>query len=200
MAWDKGFNFRATSGYVTDGANETYVINTEVYPITRNSVTFGWTAASAQRASANRSTGVDRRLAGINYLNPPNNSTFQVDLPAPGTYDISMAAGDASDPNHIYAEVYDDTSLLFTVADAAPGAGNFVDANNATYSAANWPANNTARRVVFSSSVLKVLVGNADGSYHVFAHLFVSQVETGPDPSFRVQSFRPAIFSPGIAR
>src|SRR5205809_595690 len=100
MSWDKGFNFRDSIGYVTDGTNETYVRDTgDVYPVTRNAVTFGW---NSNLGGADRNSAIDRRLAGLNYSSPGTSFTFQVDLTAPGTYDISLALGDATfTGNHI---------------------------------------------------------------------------------------------------
>ena len=42
-----------------------------------------------------RSTTVDPRLAGINYAFNGTPATFSVDLPASGTYNLSLAMGDA---------------------------------------------------------------------------------------------------------
>src|SRR3990167_6684343 len=92
MAWDKGFDFRNTSAYVTDPADHTYVLHTETYPTTRNGVTFGWSAGTID--SRDRDSGIDARLAGINF--GAATGTFRVDLPATGDYDVRIASGDAS--------------------------------------------------------------------------------------------------------
>ena len=51
-----GFNFRATSGFVTDAGDETYDVGS-AYPVTRTGRTFGWEqAASHPRSLRPRST------------------------------------------------------------------------------------------------------------------------------------------------
>ena len=67
-AWAIGFDFRASSNYVTDPAGDTYVLPSTAYPTTFNGVNFGWTNVSLVQAR-NRSTGVDPRLAGMNFAN-----------------------------------------------------------------------------------------------------------------------------------
>ena len=42
-----------------------------------------------------RSTTVDPRLAGINYAENGTPATFYVNLPSAGTYNLSLAMGDA---------------------------------------------------------------------------------------------------------
>ena len=92
-AWAIGFDFRASSNYVTDPPGDTYVLASTAYPTTFNGVNFGWTNVSLVQAR-NRSTGVDPRLAGMNYVTNGSPATFYVDLPASGTYNLSLAMGD----------------------------------------------------------------------------------------------------------
>lgn len=87
-----GFNFRATSGYVTDPANTTYSIG-DTYPQTRNGITFGWTGSPAAPTTRNRSTTVNAKVAGINFAAAASPLTFRIDLPAAGSYDIGCALG-----------------------------------------------------------------------------------------------------------
>lgn len=56
MSVDVGFDFRATSTFVTDPANCTYVID-DLYPTTRGGVTFGW---AVHRAGARWLAGAAR--------------------------------------------------------------------------------------------------------------------------------------------
>jgi hypothetical protein len=91
-------NFRSTSGYVTDGAGQTYVLATDTYPTTRGGVTFGW-ETPGPTGHANRSTSLDVRLAGIGYrVNSSGGAAgiFRVALPATGTYNLRLAMGDAN--------------------------------------------------------------------------------------------------------
>jgi hypothetical protein len=152
-SWDKGINFRASSGYVTDGANFTYSLGV-AHPETRNGVTFGWEISGVP--VANRSTSYDVRLAGIAYESNDGSHqrAFRVDLPTAGTYAIRLALGDAtSGQGYQYAQFRDDTTAFATIADTdGTAAANFDDATGTGYSAAAWPGSNTAITHTFSSN------------------------------------------------
>lgn len=180
MSWDKGFNFRGTSGFVTDGANETYVLLADTYPQTRNTVTFGWTGAPY--SSEDGSASDDRRLAGQNTIDPGHTETFRVDLPSAGAYTVRLAMG-----HHTYGAgapgmeivIKDDTTALLTIGPHPTTAANYYDAADASYSAAAWPGSNTASgSLTFATTTMNVVVdGGPD--YAAIAHLFVSQVSGG---------------------
>ena len=93
QTWQQGFDFRNTANFVKDPPGATYVLSTTAYPTTVNAVGFGWTNPSLVEAR-DRSTGVDPRLAGINYAVNGSQVTFYVDLPAAGTYNLALAMGD----------------------------------------------------------------------------------------------------------
>ena len=192
MAWDKGWNFRATSGYVTDGTNETYCLQ-EVYPVTRNGVTFGWDTATASDDARDRNNTTDRRLAGINATGgsdtPPH--TFRVDLPASGDYIISLATGDFNfDQSQTRVFFYDNTTLLFTIStDVNCAAANFIDANGTKWSAAAWPGSNTTKTLTFATTTFKMVTGVSTPS-HIqtsAAHLFLSQIGGGGGGGFLIR-------------
>ena len=183
MAWDKGFNFRKTSAYVADGADETYVLGDSEgdYPITRNGVTFGW-GESTDVGSDDRNSGIDRRLAGINYtIQTTKVCPFLVDLPSSGDYTIRLAEGDyGSAQGNQWVEFFDNTTSLFTVNNTAVAQATYYDATNTNYSTANWPGNNTAVQKTFATTTFKMVIGKATGTgYTVIAHLFISQVAGG---------------------
>ena len=92
--WQQGFDFRNTSTFVTDPSGDTFVGPTTAYPTKNNEGTFGWVKTSLVQAR-DRSTAVDPRLAGINFVNNGAPATFYVDLPSAGTYNLSLALGDA---------------------------------------------------------------------------------------------------------
>ncbi len=92
-AWDKGFDFRATAGFVTDPADCTYVLISDTSPTTRNGATFVWTNTGGLD-SRDRTTSGDTRLSGINFATA--NATWTLTLPGAGVYDIWMACGDAA--------------------------------------------------------------------------------------------------------
>ncbi len=174
MPFDCGINFRDTSGFVTDGTNETYCLGAvdTAYPTTRAGFTFGWVATSGldQR---DRNSGVDRRLAGMNF-SPTPGDYFRLDLPSAGNYDIHLALGDDSGGNPVEWKLQDTTTLLHTYT-GTPGSGNFQDASGATLSAANWPGNEAAlANQTFATTQLRLVV-NGTGN-NVVAHLRVVAV------------------------
>ena len=181
-AWQKGFDFRGTSGYVSDATNCpvaaacTYVLGgSDTYPISpRNGAVFGWqngTVTGSDRWSA----GPDTRIAGVNTT--PNGVAalwFRVDLPAPGVYKIGIALGDASYPQASKMIVADDTTALFTIS-GGTGASGFIDANNINWAYPAWAASNTTRSATFSTSILRVYLGDPAGTgSSTLAHLWVS--------------------------
>ncbi len=181
--WQMGFDFRSSITYVADPANDTYVLNSSHYPVTRNGVTFGW-ASTTNVHGRNRSTAIDPRLAGENYVvNNVAPVSFYVNLPSAGIYDLTIAMGDA-----LYTECYygckvqflDGTKVLATLSTSTrTGAGNFYDANLTLWSAATWPANNTKLRVAMTGTRLTMRVGANNGRTNVtpVAHLAVSKVQ-----------------------
>src|SRR5271166_295692 len=92
--WGNGFDFRNTATFVTDPSGSTYVLSTTAYPTKGNGVTYGWVKTSLVQAR-NRNAKLDPRLAGINYASNGSPATFYVDLPSAGTYNLSLAMGDA---------------------------------------------------------------------------------------------------------
>lgn len=186
-AWDKGFNFRATSGFVTDGANETYVIDNEAYPTVRNSVTFGWNTTTCLSVtmgggSRDRDAGVDRRLAGIHFGSNSGglSCTFKVDLPSAGVYTIQLGMGDAGgNAQENYITVSDNATPLITFSPlntlATP---TFGDAAGATYTSAAWPGSETAVTKTFATTTLNLQIGGTVslGTNSTITHLFISQV------------------------
>lgn len=176
MAFVKGFNFRGSSGYVTDGADEVYVLSTDTYPTTRGGVTFGWESGSP--IQVNRDSGLDPRLAGINACFSTAPETFRIDLPNTGTYDIRLAIGDASSgqPSQNW-RVKDGTTQLLTVTGTITS-GSFRDATATEYTGANWPANNTASQQAFATTIFRIETAAFAGS-NVIAHVGLSEVTGG---------------------
>jgi hypothetical protein len=172
--WDKGFDFRASSGYVTDPANCTYVLDTDSYPTTRNSVTFGWTVAPT--SSRDRNSGFDPRIAGINFGN--GNGTFQVDLPSAGTYDLSLAMGDSANQSGMTFTVKDNGSTVASYGPLNTSGADFYDATSTLYVFSAWPGSQAPVNLTFSSTVFQFLLGSAT-SNSTIAHIFLSQTSSG---------------------
>lgn len=197
-----GINFRNTSGYVTDSAGETYCI-TDSYPTTRGGITFGWETSETGRGR-DRNSGNDRRLAGINFWpnnNSPADNTFRVDLPAPGTYPVRLAMGDAGSLQELqYFQIKDGSTVLTTIDDTdGTSSNNFDDATGTMYSAANWAASNTAYNAVMTGTALKILIGaNKLTGSTTIAHLFVGDASGGgstPFAAYYQQHYRAQVVS-----
>lgn len=166
--WTKGINFRASSGYVTDGANETYSLH-EAAEQTRNGVTFQWETTCGGDQSRDRDAGTDRRLAGINYCQNTSQGVFRVTLPAAGTYKIRLAMGDATIGlfgDRQYLAIYDDTTLKTTAIDYVFDQNDsyFLDATATMRTEANWPSQNAQATVTFASTRAVFKIGHNNGA------------------------------------
>lgn len=173
MSWDKGWNFRATSGYVTDGANTTYELG-EQYPVTRNTVTFGWVGFGP--LSVDRNNALDVRLAGINYFSSSGvTGTFQVDLPATGDYTIHLALGDAGGGGSAscVCVIKDNASTLATINFDASVGTKVTDATGTLLNTTTWPGSEAGASLTFATTTLSIALTSP--SLVMIEHLFVSQ-------------------------
>lgn len=179
-----GINFRQTSGYVTDGASDTYCLG-EAYPTTRGGLTFGF-PASAAADMRNRATSVDARLAGgYGRANASATVDFRLDLPAPGQYDISLALGDANHAQNHRVLIKDNATTLHTINVATPIA-EWADATGATYEfSPAWVSGQTPVRLTFASTTLILtLGGHSSATLSTFlAHLKVTPVGDTTPPT-----------------
>lgn len=167
---DYGFNFRASVGPPpSDAANTTYV-NGDTYPTVRNGITFGWGSAVLTFDSG----GAEARLYGINYA-ATGSATFQVDLPAAGTYTFQLAMGFQGAPlTSQKLIVKDNTTTLLTIGPST--ATNFLDATGTSYSAANWPASETSVSLTFATTTAFFVIGPPTTDNVAIAHIFLSSV------------------------
>lgn len=180
MAWKIGINFRSTLAYVTDGADEAYCRGSALdpYPVTRGGVTFGWQSGTAY--AANRDAGVDRRLAGIVYTYNNSFSSFRLDLPATGDYDLRVAAGDAAGlNNYLQFRINDTITALVTVEDAdGVATGHFDDVTGVDRTTSTWPTDNVKETKTFTVAQLGMGLSyyGGDGVYATkIAHLYVER-------------------------
>lgn len=174
----KGFNFRLSSGYVTDGTDQTYVLPTDAYPVTRNGVTFGWDVAPGAGFAADRSTGVDVRLAGVAFQNGVN-TKFRVDLPDTGQYVTHLAVGDVSGGGlgTQVVEVLDNATSRFSLTGRTYNVANqFYDATDVARTEATWPGNEVGHTDHFDSVIHNTYI--TDTSYWVIAHLSITKIES----------------------
>src|SRR5271157_5599118 len=185
QGFQQGFDFRNTANFVTDPPSDTYVLPTTTYPTTVNGVTFGWTMPNLVQAR-DRSTSVDPRLAGINYVNNGSPATFYVDLPSAGTYGLSLVMGDVG-----YEQCYtqcqvqflDGGTVLATVTGGPTNPGYFYDAKGNNWSAATWPTSNLSQQVTLAGTRLTVVVGTSTATRDLtpIAFLGVTQVSAAPN-------------------
>jgi hypothetical protein len=182
MSWDKGWNHRATSAFVTDGTNETYALG-EAYPTTRNGVTFGWTTDLSANAR-DRDAAVDRRLAGMDFQNNTTGlqDVFRVDTTASGSHTVRLALGDAGSAGLCapYIQVRDGSTALATIdhSSSVTTGTDMIDATGTTYSITNWPGSNTPITVALTGTILNFALGtpSVGTNLSMLAHIFVSQV------------------------
>ena len=141
-SWQQGFDFRNTADFVTDPPGDTYVLATTAYPTQGNGVTYGWVKTSLVQGR-DRNAKLDPRLAGINFATNGSPATFYVDLPSAGTYNLSLAMGDAGYQAcwvQCQVQFLDGSTVLATVTEGSINLGYFYDAKGNNWSAAAWPS------------------------------------------------------------
>lgn len=176
-SFNAAINFRATGGFVTDGAGQTFNIGAtgsdDVYPTTRSGLTFGW-ATNADVDARDRSAAVDARFAGMAFNAAMSYVSFRVDLPAPGSYTIRGAFGDNSTGQGFMTFQFLDNATPFGTQTslATGGAANFLDATGVNRtSIADWIANNAAVVQTFASSTFFLQGKAVTGHLFTVAHL-----------------------------
>lgn len=170
---DLGLNFRQTGAYVTDNANQTYVqctasgSGTDAYPTVRGGATFGYTDDNGSAdCGRDRSTGVDKRFAGMHFFtNAANPAKFRVLLSsASQTYDVRVALGETSNASAYQCFTIldsDNTTALATAITDSDGtsAANYDDATGVNRTEAAWPGSNVAVRVTYSGDSAYFQIG-----------------------------------------
>lgn len=188
MAFPQGIDFRGTSGFVTDPANCTFEIGnfgSNSYPrTTPQGNTVGW--AGNTYLITDRSASVDARLAGINYQSNAGTVDYRIDLPSTGSYQINLALGDIGFSHPIQLQLYDNTSLLATIANTNVTSGNTMDATGTIYSDAAWPGSNTPITKVYASTIALFRLGynGAQADNSTIQHIFI-QAAGGFTPKSR---------------
>lgn len=191
MAFPQGINFRATTGYVTDGTNEDYEIGSGSgaanYPRTTaqgNSV--GWETTSSTYNERNRNSGNDRRLAGCHFNGSSGAFDYRVDLSAAGDWDVRLAMGDASYAQGAACELFDTSSSLGTLSSGSTSASQrFKDATGTEYTNATWPGSNTAVTKTFSTTICRFRTAGVGVTANI-AHLsLTAAAAAGGQPTMR---------------
>src|SRR5271165_5922446 len=190
VAWAQGFDFRNTSTFVTDPAGDTYVLPTTAYPTKGNGVTYGWVKTSLVNGR-DRNAQLDPPLAGINYATNGSPATFYVDLPSAGTYNLSLAMGDAGYQQcytQCQIQFFDGKTLLATVAKGRTSAGYFYDAKGNNWSAAQWPSNNLSQQVTLTGTRLTVVMGLSQSNGDVTPIAFLGVMQVSGSPNFSISA------------
>jgi uncharacterized membrane protein len=182
--WQQGFDFRATQNFVKDPAGAVGVVAATIYPTIGGFTTYGWSYSSSV-LSRDRSSQVDPRLAGMNFIYNGGPGQFYVDLPAPGTYNLSLAMGDDGyTACWVQCEIQflDGDSVLATLTKGSIGGGYFYDAQGNSRWVTDWPTKNVSQQVTLLGTQLTVVVGTTQntGDYTPIAYLGLAQVSTGP--------------------
>lgn len=176
-AFAQGFDFRATSGFVTDVPPNQFW-STALFPtVTAQGNNAGWDNGTGI-SGRDRNSGNNPSIAGIILAAASVQRTFKVTLPAPGVYKIRLAIGDASNAlTGQFCQIFDNTTLLATPvpANTTIAANSFKDATGTTLTAANWPSMNTAASLTFATTSLIIQMGSGAGNDWSIAYLGVSQ-------------------------
>lgn len=187
-----GINFRATSGYVTDDADQTYYLGSAEGIVTRGGWTFGVSSGSFLTVDRT-SSGPDVRLAGINYF--ANSTTvFTVTLPAAADYKFRLALGDQGSSHIENTVVFKDGSTpKLSIGPDDFGADEFFDATDVKRTSSTDWHNNNAQSAAFTFSGTTLNIEVASGpDYYMWAHVEVERQGGGssPDMSFLFRADR----------
>ena len=170
MAFDMGWNFRGTVGYVTDDSHYGVFVFGEAYPHTYTngdgqSVNAGW-GADESGFSFDRNSGNDPRLAGIIFC--PNNTTkiFHVDLssgsaPGSGPYTAEISIGDAASGqfNNVYV-VKDGTTAFISQGPLNTSSQHFLDSAGTDLTNVTWPGSHEVLARTFATTDCYVEIGD----------------------------------------
>lgn len=158
-----GVSFRTTSGYVTDGASDTYSLGA-AYPETRGGITFGWESDMTGNARDRAIAAQD--LAGLVFqANGGTTKYFRYDCTA-GTYTVRVALGDAINVQTQKLVIKDGVggSTLATIT-GSTGAAEWLDAaGTLRASYALWQSNNTGISLTQSSGAFVFEIGDTAGA------------------------------------
>jgi hypothetical protein len=175
MAFDMGFGFRSTAGYVTDPAYQV-AAPYYAYPHTftndnGDSLNAGWTEFCS---TLDVSQAVDPRLAGFAYHSGPR--TFQIDLasgsnPGAGTYTVDLAVGSAVSAQTIDAFAVKDNTTSVISLSGSLASGHFFDATGTDRAPGtdSWDLVRATVSQAFASTTVK-LVGGTGVNYFTLAH------------------------------
>jgi hypothetical protein len=191
MAWStkKGFNFRDTGGFVTDGTNQVGVYGfwgSATYPTTTSiggeAVTYGFESSGSldlESADINSSAPYAPELSG-EWRDGALTDVFRVDLPASGNYTLTLAAGAAGGGGGDEKFEIRDNSTARLSYHALRANGSFVDATGTDRGdAAAWRANQAPTAYTFASTIFRCVNGGNSFDKSSIAHIALEAVGGG---------------------
>lgn len=144
FSWtEAGFNFRKTSGYVSDSQSEVPVLGhffPRDYTVNGQLVQAGW-VGSGPTLIEDRDNVIDRRLAGVNgKLNSGSQVEFRILLSQFGNWLISIAAGDAGAVQGYQYIQFLDNAIPFLTLENAGGTSEdqWMAVDGSLHSDASW--------------------------------------------------------------
>ena len=142
----------------------------------RGGLTFGVTGGNG--STRDRDAGADRRLAGLLFFTNEI-GTFKISGIPAGTYNVTLALGDAAYPQRAAIEVLDNTASRFSIADTLVDASHFLDAAGVDRTKALWPSTNVVRTgVVINSGDLVLKIGaTGTGANYVISHISIVKTD-----------------------
>jgi hypothetical protein len=171
VSFQQGCAFRNTFPFVSDAANDFFIFggsgSSTPYPtLSTQGSNVGWESDFGTLDSRDRSSSIDHRLAGINFVgnSTGHQAVFRIDLPAAGNYNIRAAFGDNSSGQTIYASVLDTTTGIWFQSGTNVSAGHFIDAGGNDRTAAAWPGSNTLWPLAFSTTICRIKIGGIVGA------------------------------------
>ena len=184
MAWIKGFNFRLSGPFVSDPANHTFTLGSDVHPVPRNGVYLGYTAGLPQ--PRDRDNSLDPRLAGTHFTEGTAAATWRVDMPSSGVVKVYTAVGDSNGAiSNGIVSFFDDATLKFAI-DHATGfttaTDRWRDAMDVLLDDEDAVAGvpyGSPRTVTFASTILNIVLGTAS-RLGAISHLLLVQEDAAP--------------------
>ncbi len=170
----QGFDFRETIGYVSDPANyaPSYMLAgnpVPIFPTLSGQGNICGFASGLDVQLRDKNSGNDARIAGL-LFSVSGDIDFKITLPAPGSYNVGLAAGDAAYSRNVAVDLYDGATLLAHLSTGATsGPQRFKDATDTEYTNVTWPTNQTLRNFTFATTdcIFRLVFGSFLTSLYV---------------------------------
>jgi hypothetical protein len=155
------------------------------YPTTRGGFTFGWEdRGGGNPRGRNRDSGVNAKLAGINFTNDGLTRNLRIDLS--GSLKVRLGIGDAAvGQSNAGVDVRDSAGSKFSHSGLTVGPSAIYDATGVSRSsAADWVSNNAQSAAFTFADYVRVRLDGA-GTASVLAHVEVEEQAAAGQPTTR---------------